>query len=563
MNSIIQKSICIFILISVFVSCNDEEKHIQTTSKQPNIVLIMADDLGFSDLGCYGGEIETPNIDKLGYNGVRFNSFYNTSRCCPSRAALLTGQYPHQAGIGQMTMDQDLPGYRGFLDEHTVTLAEVLKSQGYNTGMVGKWHVSETTDLGGEKQLKWLAHQEENGDFSDVNSYPTHRGFDKYYGNIWGVVDYFDPFALVNNTTPVKSVPDDFYYTDAIGDSSVAYIETFSKDKKPFFLYVAHCAPHWPLQAPEETIKKYEQVYKKGWRAIREERYKRLIDKGIIQGDVAQLSDFMFEDMDWENNPNKEWDARAMAVHAAMVDKLDQNIGKLIDKLEAIGELDNTVIMFLSDNGASSERPSQYGKGFDRPGETRDGNEIYYPVAKETTHLPGPETVYSGIGPQWSNVANTPFRYWKARVFEGGITTPFIVHWPSSIKNKGVVKQNMAHIIDIMPTVMSLSNATYPKEFNGRDIAPYEGNSLVPFFDQTTSENVNEVLFWEHFGAAAYRKGEWKLVRLDATSDWELYNLKTDRTELHNLAAEKPKLLASLVAEWKTMAKNTDVYPAP
>ena len=549
----------------LFINCknNDtsDKASVSETPEKPNIVVIMADDLGFSDLGCYGGEVDTPVLNGLAENGLRFNAFYNTSRCCPSRAALLTGQYPHQAGIGQMTMDRNLPGYRGRLDEQTVTLAEVLKTAGYQTGMVGKWHVSPTEDLGGNEQLEWLNHQTEKETFSDLNTYPTARGFDKYYGNIWGVVDYFDPFALVNGTEPVKEVPEDFYYTDAIGDSAVAYVDHFVKEEKPFFLYVAHCAPHWPLMAPEEEIKKYEHVYDEGWQKIREERYKKLIEKGIFKGDTTKLSEFMFPDLKWAENENENWDSRAMAVHAAMIDRMDQNIGKLIDKLEATGQLDNTVIMFMSDNGASSERPSQYGIGFDRPSETRDGREIHYPVKKSEEHLAGPETVMSGIGPVWANVANTPFRYWKARVYEGGITSPFIVHWPAGIKENGAVKTQAAHIIDIMPTLLELSGATYPDEFNGNTIDPYMGESMVSAFTNTEEAPINETLFWEHFGAAALRQGDWKLVKLDGNADWELYNLKEDRTEMNNLAAKYPERLKAMQEEWNAMAKTTDVFP--
>jgi len=560
------RKICLFSTLSLFfINCkNDSASENQTaleTPQKPNIVVIMADDLGFSDLGCYGGEVDTPALNGLAENGLRFNAFYNTSRCCPSRAALLTGQYPHQAGIGQMTMDRNLPGYRGRLDEQTVTLAEVLKTAGYQTGMVGKWHVSPTENLGGNEQLEWLNHQTEKETFSDLDTYPTARGFDKYYGNIWGVVDYFDPFALVNGTEPVKEVPKDFYYTDAIGDSAVAYVDHFVREENPSFLYVAHCAPHWPLMAPEEEIKKYEQVYDEGWQKIREERYKKLIEKGIFKGDTTKLSEFMFPDLKWAENENENWDSRAMAVHAAMIDRMDQNIGKLIDKLEATGQLDNTVIMFMSDNGASSERPSQYGIGFDRPSETRDGREIHYPVKKSEEHLPGPETVMSGIGPVWANVANTPFRYWKARVYEGGITSPFIVHWPAGIKEQGIVKSQAAHIIDIMPTLLELSGATYPEEFNGNTIDPYMGESMVSAFTNTEEAPINETLFWEHFGAAALRQGDWKLVKLDGNADWELYNLKEDRTEMNNLAAKYPERLKAMQEEWNTMAKATDVFP--
>lgn len=541
-------------------SCKTIE--VEESDARPNIVLIMADDLGFSDLGCYGGEIDTPNLNSIAQNGLRFNSFYNTSRCCPSRAAVLTGLYPHQAGIGRMTMDMGLPGYRGSLTENTVTIAEVLGKAGYQTGMVGKWHVSETNELDKEKQLKWLSHQENYGEFSDLDSYPTARGFDKFYGNIWGVVDYFDPFALVNGTQQVKKVPEDFYYTDAIGDTAVAYIEDFSKSDKPFFLYVAHCAPHWPLMAPEELIEKYKDTYTKGWREIRQNRFKNLVEKGILKGDIAKLSEFMFPEQDWNDNEHQTWDARAMAVHAAMVDRLDKTIGDLVAELKRTGEYENTVLFFLSDNGASSERPSRYGPGFDRPGSTRSGEEIYYPVEKEANHMPGEETTYSGIGPVWANTLNAPFRYWKAQVYEGGITTPFIAQWPNEIKDKGSIRNNVFHVIDLMPTIVELAGAEYPKEFNDRSITPEAGISMVETLKKETSLKDRQ-LFWEHFGSAAYREGDWKIVRRGGNQDWELYNLAIDRTEMNNLASENPDKVEQMNAEWQKMAKETNVFPAP
>lgn len=451
---------CTFFLSFFALLCiafKEEGLSVEKVKKEikPNIIVIIADDLGFSDLGCYGGEIETPNLDRLAMNGVRSNSFYNTSRCCPTRASFLTGLYPHQAGLGRMTMDAGLPGYRGSLQENTVTIAEVLKDAGYQTGMTGKWHVSETVDLGGKKQLAWLGHLESNGDFSDIASYPTSRGFDKYYGNIWGVVDYFDPFSLVNGTEEVKNVSKDYYHTNAIGDTAVAYVEQFSKKKDPFFLYVAHCAPHWPLQAPEDTIQRYVKVYEKGWKSIRKERYGRLISKGIVPAETSEMPEFMYPEKDWDTNPDKEWDVRAMAVHAAMVDLLDQSVGKLLDKLEETGEMDNTLILFLSDNGASSERPSKYGPGFDRAGITRDGRIVNFPVAKDS--LSGSQTTLSGIGPQWAHTANTPFKYYKAKVYEGGINTPFIAYWPNGGLKNGTVISSPAHVSDVMATCVDVA----------------------------------------------------------------------------------------------------------
>lgn len=544
----------IILSLLVFSFSKPEKKH------PPNIIIIMADDLGFSDLGCYGGEINTPNLDKLGYGGIRMNGFYNTSRCCPSRASLLTGLYPHQAGIGRMTKDMGAPGYQGTLDHNTVTIAEVLKTAGYQTGMVGKWHVSETPELPPNEQLKWLSHQENYGAFSDTATYPTARGFDKYYGNIWGVVDYYDPFSLVNGKEQVKDVPSDYYHTRAIGDSAVAYVEQFSKKENPFFLYIAHTAPHWPIQAPDSVIAKYEKRYKKGWKSIRQQRYQRLIEKGIIQSNV-ELPEFMFPEKNWNSNKDTLWDSHAMATHAAMVDILDQTVGDLINELEKTGELENTVIFFLSDNGASSERPSEYSPGFDRPGSTRGGEEIQFPVEKNV--LSGPETVTSGIGPVWAHVLNTPFRYWKAKVYEGGITTPFIAYAPAKFKPGEIITKTSAHITDLMATCIDLAGATYPKEFEGRSIKPTVGNSIIPILTNKTDANSQDEYFWEHFGSAALRKGKWKVVKLNKKSDWELYNMEEDRTEIHNLAAKYPQKLQELAQRWEVLAHKYNVYPLP
>ncbi|PHN05879.1 arylsulfatase [Flavilitoribacter nigricans] len=534
-----------------------------TADDRPNIIVIMADDLGFSDLGCYGGEINTPNLDRLAGNGLRFTSFYNTARCCPSRAAMLTGLYPHQAGIGRMTMDAGQPGYQGTLDQQAVTIAELLKAAGYQTGMTGKWHVSPTERLAPEKQLPWLAHQADMGPFSDTATYPAARGFEKYYGNIWGVVDYFDPFSLVNGMETVASVPDDYYHTDAIGDTAVAYVEEFSRSEEPFFLYVAHCAPHWPLQAPEEEIEKYKDTYRDGWRAIRNARYENMKKLGLFGSESPELSPFMFPELEWANSPDTIWDARAMAVHAAMVDRMDQSIGRLLDKLEATGELDNTLILFFSDNGASSERPSRYGPGFDRAGSTRAGAEVFFPVEKETEHLPGPQTVHSGIGPVWANVINAPFRFWKAKVYEGGITSPFIAHWPRRIANGGAVKSQTAHIIDLMPTFLEMAGTSYPETFAGKTLTPAPGKSMLGLLAGDSEAEIHEQLFWEHFGSAALREGNMKLIRLDRKADWELYDLSKDRTELHDLAKEQPDKTRAMAEKWEQLAQEFRVYPLP
>ncbi|WP_375438198.1 arylsulfatase [uncultured Hymenobacter sp.] len=526
--------------------------------------MILADDLGYSDLGCYGGEINTPNLDKLARDGVRFASCYNTGRCCPTRASLLTGLYPHQAGIGKMTFNEGQPGYQGTLNNHTVTIAEALRSSGYQTGMVGKWHISETVERKDKAEhLKWLAHQADYGNFADVNSYPTARGFDKYYGTIWGVVDYFDPFSLVYGSKPVKTVPKDFYYTNALGDSAVSFVGQFAKTNKPFFLYVAHTAPHWPVQALPEDIKKYENMYKEGWQALRQKRYQRLLDLKLFEASSTPLPEFMFPKQNWATNPTREWDAHAMAVHAAMVDRLDQSIGHLIAELKRTKQLDNTVILFMSDNGASPENPAAYGPGFDRAGSTRDGRPVVFPTQKQVP--PGGELVHAGIGETWAHVINTPFRYYKAKQHEGGIATPLIVHWPSGVQQPGRVVGEPLHVMDMMRTCLELAGVSYPSTYQGRAITPSPGKSFVPLLTsaKVATQRLHPELFWEHFGAAALREQDWKLVRLNANDPWELYDLQHNRSETKNLATQYPERVAAMAQRWQQLAQTYQVFPRP
>lgn len=549
--------------LGVLFSCTGSRKsnEIAKKNERPNIVLIMADDLGYSDIGCYGGEVRTPNIDKLAANGMQFTQFYNTSRCCPTRAALLTGLYNQQAGIGEMTTARKAPGYKGYLTENTVTLAEVLKASGYHTAMTGKWHVSNTIEVSGKgEQLKWLNHQAVHPYFSPVEQYPTSRGFEKYYGNIFGVVDFFDPFSLVNGTTPVESVPKDYYHTDAINDTAVNYIKEFSKDDKPFFIYVAQTAPHWPLQALPEDIKKYEDTYKVGWDAIREARYRQMVAKGIIDPATAPLSPRMKKDLSWENNKDKDWDARAMAVHAAMIDRMDQGIGRIISALKETGQLDNTIIVFLSDNGASPENCMNYGPGFDRPGQTRDGEKINYPVKKDV--LPGPETSFASIGERWANVANTPYQYAKEQSYEGGIRTPMIVYWPKGIKKSGILTNHLGHVMDFMPTFLEVAHAKYPANFNGHAITPFTGVSMLPVL-KGEKEMVHNTLFNEHFKARYVRDEEWKMVSLSGDTTWRLYKINQDQTELNDLAAAYPEVVDRLAKQWRVWANTHQVFPKP
>lgn len=531
------------------------------TDSRPNIIVVLVDDMGYSDLGCYGGEVQTPNIDNLASKGLRFSQFYNAGRSCPTRASLLTGVYQHQAGIGRMTFDQHLPGYKGTLGTDVVTIAEVLGKAGYNTGMVGKWHVAETPLR--KDQRDWLNHQVTYPEFADKKNYPVNRGFKDYYGIIYGVADFFDPFSLVNGDQPVTSVPKDYYITDAFTDTAVSYVTRYSNDKKPFFLYLSYTAPHWPLHALPGDIAKYKNTFTKGWDAIREERYLRMKKLGIF-GKSDNFLTPPARERNWQDNPTKEWDAMAMAVHAAMIDRVDQGVGELIETLKKNGQYENTLILFMSDNGASNERCENYSPGDnDRPDMTRDGRPIIYPKHKEV--LPGPETTFASIGNDWANTANTPFRLWKARMYEGGICTPMIAHWPKGIKkNVSGITPEMGHVMDIMATCVDLAGVTYPKQYNGINVIPMEGKSLVPVFKKGKRSG-HDYLGFEHFGEKAYHgKDGWKIVRPNGkNSSWELYNLNNDRTELKNLADLYPKKLNEMIGLYEEWAKRCLVEPAP
>ena len=510
----------------------------ETNPVRPNILIIMADDLGYSDLGCYGGEIQTPNLDGLAEKGIRFTQFYNAARCCPSRASLLTGKYPHQAGMA-------LNGQNLRMD--AATIAEILGENGYQTGMTGKWHLSETRALPDqENQLRWLSNQDQGRDFAPIETYPSNRGFDEHYGVIWGVVNFFDPFSLVHNEKPITNVSDDFYLTDFINDKSVELIGKFCRNDRPFFLYVAHTAPHWPLHALPEDIKKYRGVYDKGWDKLREDRYKRLLEMGIFSNDNTQLPP-NDSGVSWDDYPDKKWEVRHMEAHAAMVDRMDQGIGRIIRKLEETGQLDNTLIIFLSDNGASPERG--YRPGFDRPEQKRNGDKIQYIINRNDTIRPGSQDTWGYLGLHWAGAINSPFRYWKMQSYEGGICTPFIVHWPAGLKGKeNTINHGVGHVIDILPTCLELAGAKYPSQINGFETTHPAGKSLLPLIRKEIAAT-SDILFWEHEGGRAFRTGEWKITAL-TNGPWELFNLANDRSETNNLAGKHPERMAEMVQKW-------------
>ena len=533
--------------------------------KQPNIILIMSDDMGFSDIGCYGGEIETPNLDALAANGLRFTQFYNTARCCPTRASLLSGLHPHQAGVGHMVSDYGLEGYRGELSRKCVTIAEVLRPAGYGTYMAGKWHVTGHTKPDGPK-----------------DNWPCQRGFDRFYGTIHGAGSFYDPNTLTRDNTLISPLadeqykPEKFYYTNAVSDHATRFIaDHFDKHAdKPMFMYVAYTAAHWPMHALEKDIAKYRGKYDGGYEPIRKARYERLCKMGMIHKDW-QLSP---QAGDWGALAEKAWEARCMEVYAAMVDCMDQGIGRIVAELKKHNQLDNTLIFFLQDNGGCAEGMGRQardggGKDAERPGkpplapmaptdlqvdmipkQTRDG----WPTRQGVGVMPGPDGTYIGYGKAWANVSNTPFREYKHWVHEGGISTPLIVHWPAGAADKGKLRHQSGQLVDIMATCVDVSGAAYPKEFAGNAIVPMEGRSLAPAFDDKPIRR--DGLFWEHEGNRAIRRDNWKLV-CKHSQPWELYDLNADRTELHDLAAEKPELVAELSALWNAWALRAHVLP--
>lgn len=517
----------------------------------PNIVLIMADDMGYSDIGCYGSEIDTPNIDALAANGIRFTQFYNGARCCPSRAALLTGLYAHQAGMGCMEPDWKVPGYRGNINNRCVTLAEALKLNGYSTYMTGKWHLTNKSKPKSE---------------ADKYDWPCQRGFDRYFGTIAGAGNFFTPATLTRDNTNIEEEArddPDFYYTDAISDNAVKFINEHANDKpeKPFFEYVAFTAPHWPLHAKESDIQKYLGKYDTGWDVLKKERHERMVKMGLIDkqwemaprdGAVAAWDDLenaeispLMKECAEKHGGMKKIMSYKMACYAAMIDCMDQGIGRIVKALKDTGQFDNTLILFLSDNGGCAEWGT-YGFGWKN--------------LKKTGKIGGAKESSTSYGPAWANPSNTPFRLYKLDVHEGGIATPLIVHWPKYVKDKGALRNDVGHIIDIMPTAMDAASGTYPETYDGNAIQAMEGVSLLPAFIKKPLER-KEAIYWEHIGNHAIRDGKWKLVAQGENGAWELYDMETDRTEQNNLAEKHPDIVKKLNDKWYSWAERCNVLP--
>jgi arylsulfatase len=504
-------------------------------AKRPNIVIIMADDMGFSDIGCFGSEIATPHLDGLAASGLRFTQFYNAARCCPTRASLLTGLYPHQVGIGLNVGSSRL--YEGDLSANCVTIAEVLRNVGYVTYMTGKWHLT-----------PWPGPN---------HNWPHNRGFDRFYGTITSIRSFYNPPSLTRDDESSPPPEGDFHYTDAINDQAARFILEHENPSQPFFLYVAHTAPHWPLHAREDDVRRYEGKYMQGWDQLRQDRYRRLTTLGLIEPRwvLAPRDD---QAIAWSDvDPSiKTWFDRRMAVYAAMISQMDRGIGRIFEAMRKKEVFDDTVVIFLSDNGACAEEIGPQGRARHFPLQTRDGRRIR--LGNAPSIVPGAEDTYASYGLEWACLSNTPFRRFKSFVHEGGIASPMIVHGPG-VKGLGRITREVGHVIDLMPTCLELAGATYPKHFEGEEILPLEGKSLVPLF-QGKSRAAHEALFWEHEGNRAARKGNWKLVsRKD--QPWELFDLAADRTETVNQARRRPNLLRELEALYQKWAQRCGVKP--
>jgi len=508
---------------------------------RPDILLILNDDMGYSDIGCYGGEVHTPNLDRLAEEGTRFTAAYNTARCCPSRASLITGLHPHQAGVGHMVADWDLDGYRGDLNTRCVTMAEALGAAGYSTYMSGKWHVTHHLDPDGPK-----------------GSWPCQRGFDRYWGMLTGAGNYFAPKTLTDGNEALGMPEPPWYLTDAISDHAAEFVRVHHHDapNRPLLLYTAYTAPHWPLHALPEDIARYEGRFAAGWDVLREERRERMVGLGLLEP-RWRLSDRDPEEPAWVDAPCHEWEQRRMEVYAAQIDRMDQGIGRILDALREAGRLDNTLVVFLSDNGGCAE-PIRRNYAGRRSSTlfTRDGRPVLF--GNRPGIMPGAEDTFQSYGRAWANLSNTPFRLYKHWVHEGGIATPLIVHWPAGFEARRQLIHAPVQLPDIMATFLEAAGASCPSERDGVPVHPPEGFSLLDVLRGGSFGR--EAVFVEHEGNCAVRRGRWKLVRR-YPGPWELYDMVEDRAETDDLAAGNPGVVGELADRWQDWAERCDVLP--
>ncbi len=513
---------------------------------RPNVVLILVDDMGFSDIGCYGGEIGTPAVDGLAQHGVRFSQFYNTARCSPSRASLLTGLHPHQTGIAEL-VDNDGPGgYPGSLNERCATLAENFRAAGYRTQMTGKWH---------------LSNQRERPDAS----WPTRRGFETFWGTIGGAASYFQPTTLHDGETPVpiEELEPSFYYTDEIGVRAADGIRWAAGEDRPFFSYVAFTAPHWPLHALGADLAAVRGRFDQGWDELRARRRQRQIAAGICAEDATlDVRDPAVGA--WRDEPQQGWQLERMEAYAAQVRAMDRGVGEILRALDETGLRDDTVVVFLSDNGGCAEELSAEPEEAERfrgnyliiPPRAPDGTPMK--VGNSPDIHPGTADTYTSYGQAWANLSNTPFRLYKRWVHEGGISTPLIISWPNGGLADGSVLDAAHQLTDLAPTLLE---ATQVERLTERDAVPLPtppGVSMLAALRGGPA--VEHPLYWEHIGNQAIRDGRWKLVCEDGRP-WELYDISTDRSEQTDLAGTRPELVASLAERWQHWAGEVGVLP--
>ncbi len=524
----------------------------RTEGKRPNVVLILCDDMGYSDIGCFGGEVATPHLDGLAARGIRFTQMYNCGRCCPTRASILTGLYPHQAGVGDMLGDRGEPGYRGFLNDRCVTVGEALREAGYRTLITGKWHV------GG-----WWPRRPGTGAWrphDPAKPLPPDRGFDEWYG-IPGGGSYFFPSPLMRNHDFVHlGEHEPFYTTDAYTDAALEMMDVAVADGQPFFLHVCYNAPHWPLHAHEADIEQYRGRYREGWDAARTERHERLKGMGVLS-DRWAISPRDEDAPPWAEMSQQDWHDSRMAVYAAQVHCVDRNVGRLLERLRTLGVERDTLVMFLSDNGGSAEFLRENGWNDMELPTTRDGKPVR--VGNVVGLEPGGPETFQSYGLPWANVSNAPFRLFKHWVHEGGIATPFVASWPGHIESgqaAGGLNHQPAHVVDIVATVLDVCGAAYPREFQGRAIEPPAGESFAAALTGGPWRR-EQPIFWEHEGNCAVRMGNWKLVSRWERRQWELYDMDADRTELNDLAEANAPRVAEMSAAYDGWARRCHVLP--
>lgn len=482
----------------------------QDADLPPDIVIIVVDDIGFSDFGCYGGEIPTPNIDKIAAKGIRFTEFYAENMCLPSRTALLTGQYH----------------LNGFDYKRNITIAEGLSKKAYRKYAVGKWH-----------------NDGEDFETYPERSAPLERGFDHFYGTPLGAGSFFAPLKLSRDGVPAENdwkENKDFYYTDAISNNAINYINETSQGT-PLFLYIAYTAAHWPLHALPKDIEEQKGRYAKGWDSLRVERFERMKSLGIIDPDV-KLSPRHPQIPSWEQEKEKAWQERRMEVYAAQIAVMDRGIGSIIKTLEETGRLDNTLLMFMVDNGACHVEYTPDRKGAALNDKTREGQPLK--VGNVPNVMPGPEDTWQSYGYGWANASNTPFRMFKQYSHQGGIKVPLIIQWPKVIKKGNQINRKLTHIIDILPTALDAAKIEYPDKYENRKIDPADGKSLVPILQGDEYEG-HDYLCWSYSHGKAIRQGNWKLVKSD-DAPWELYNIHKDPVELENLVEINPEKVREL-----------------